>query len=236
MKNSRVEIEPIGVIRSCFEEKFATPRQPGLCPSAWALLHFHEKYRGADFLRGIEGFSHLWIIFGFHQTADQSWSATVRPPRLGGNDRVGVFASRSTYRPNGLGLSLCQLEAVVDGEDGPALRLAGLDCVDGTPVYDIKPYLAYAEAIANARCGYAQESPLRKEVVITAAALPAFSAMNERDQAIVMESLALDPRPAAHQDPARVYGAMLCGKNVRFVVRDAVEVVGIDAIDGGNHL
>ena len=110
-----MNIEPVGVVRSCFGGKFGVPRQPGLCPSAWGRLVFHPPFRGADFLRGVEGFSHLWLVFGFHETADQGWNPTVRPPRLGGNQRVGVFASRSTFRPNGLGLSLVHSIAQLHG-------------------------------------------------------------------------------------------------------------------------
>ena len=105
-------IDPIGTVRSCFGEKFAVPRQPGLCPSAWGRLVFHPAYRSPEAVRGIEGFSHLWLIFGFHETVAQGWKPTVRPPRLGGNQRIGVFASRSTFRPNGLGLSLVRLEGI----------------------------------------------------------------------------------------------------------------------------
>ena len=222
-----MEIEAIGVMRTCFGEKFAVPRQPGLCPSAWGRVHFHEGYRGEDFLRGIEGFSHVWVIFGFHETSEQAWSPTVRPPRLGGNQRVGVFASRSTFRPNGLGLSLCRIEEVAMSPDGPVLRLGGVDLIDGTPVYDLKPYLAYAEAIPDARCGYAADAPASLSVVIDATAERAFAALPVRDQAIIREALALDPRPAAHDDPERIYGTRLCGVNVRFQVGEEVRVVEV---------
>lgn len=225
-----MEIEPIGVMRTCFGEKFATPRQPGLCPSAWGRLEFHEAYRGEDFLRGIEGFSHVWVIFGFHETQGQSWSPTVRPPRLGGNVRVGVFASRSTFRPNGLGLSLCRVEGVE--EEGTVLLLAGVDLIDGTPVYDVKPYLAYAEAVPEACCGYAVEAPVMRNVEVEASVAAAFASLSVRDQLIMREALAQDPRPAAHDDPLRVYGAKLCGVNVRFCVGDVVRIV---AIEGGAY-
>ena len=217
-----MEIEPIGVMRTCFGEKFATPRQPGLCPSAWGRLEFHQPYRGEDFLRGIEGFSHLWIIFGFHQTAGQPWSPTVRPPRLGGNQRVGVFASRSTFRPNGLGLSLCRFEGIENSPTGPILLLGGLDLVEGTPIFDIKPYLAYAESIPQACSGYAEEAPILMEVIIAPEAAADFAALPQRDQAIIREALAQDPRPAVHHDVSRLYGAKLCGLNVRFSVDTAV--------------
>lgn len=223
-----MKIEPIGVLRTCFGEKFAVPRQPGLCPSAWGKLFFHEAYRGEDFLRGIDGFSHVWLIFGFHETLDRGWSPTVRPPRLGGNQRVGVFASRSTHRPNGLGLSLCRLDGIESTSKGPALLLGGVDLIDGTPVYDVKPYLAYAEALPDARCGYADESPQRREVVIEDGVRAAFLALPSRDQKLIEEVLALDPRPAAHDDVNRMYGALLCGWNVKFRVDDQVHLVAIE--------
>jgi tRNA-Thr(GGU) m(6)t(6)A37 methyltransferase TsaA len=223
-----MKIEPIGVLRTCFGEKFAVPRQPGLCPSAWGKLFFHEAYRGEDFLRGIDGFSHVWLIFGFHETLDRGWSPTVRPPRLGGNQRVGVFASRSTHRPNGLGLSLCRLDGIEPTSTGPALLLGGVDLIDGTPVYDVKPYLAYAEALPDARCGYADESPQRREVVIEDSVRAAFLALPSRDQKLIEEVLALDPRPAAHDDVNRTYGALLCGWNVKFRVDDQVHLVAIE--------
>ena len=139
-------LDPIGTVHTCFGGKFGVPRQPGLCPSAWGKLVFHETYRSPEAIRGIEGFSHLWLIFGFHETVAQGWKPTVRPPRLGGNQRVGVFASRSTFRPNGLGLSLVRLEGIdTTANDAPVLLLGGVDLLDGTPVYDIKPYLPYAE-------------------------------------------------------------------------------------------
>ncbi len=215
-----MEIEAIGRLRTCFGEKFAVPRQPGLCPSAWGQLVFEEAYRHADAVRGLDGFSHVWLVFGFHLTADRGWSPTVRPPRLGGNERVGVFASRSTFRPNGLGLSLVSLEGIdFDAGNGPVLNLGGVDLVDGTPVYDVKPYLPYAEALAGASGGFAPEAPVRLPVE-TGGLLDGWE---ERERRIVIEALSLDPRPAAGRDePGREFGAVLCGRNVRFQVEDGV--------------
>jgi len=217
-------LEPIGIIRSCFGGKFGAPRQPGLCPSAWGELVFADGYRNEDSVRGIEGFSHLWLVFGFHETADQGWRATVRPPRLGGNRRVGVFASRSTFRPNGLGLSLVVLEGVdLDREEGPVLQLGGLDLIDGTPVYDIKPYLPYAEAVPDARAGFAGAEIPRLQVEVDESAAEAFASLPERAQALIAEALSLDPRPAVQVgDENRVFGALLCGHNVRFTVSESV--------------
>jgi tRNA-Thr(GGU) m(6)t(6)A37 methyltransferase TsaA len=213
-------LQPIAHVCSCFGSKFAVPRQPGLCPSAWGEVVFEKEFRKADCLRGIEGFSHLWLVFGFHKTLDKGWKPTVRPPRLGGNERVGVFASRSTHRPNGLGLSLVRLEAIeMEGPRSPLLRVGGLDLLDGTPVYDIKPYLAYAESVPEARSGYADAGLEGLEVVVEEQAEAVFDSLSERAQAVVKESLALDPRPAVHADEAqRVYGALMCGHDVRFTV------------------
>lgn len=217
-------IEPIGVIRSCFGGKFGAPRQPGLCPSAFGSLELHQAYRSDEAIRGIEGFSHLWLIFGFHQTLDQGWHPTVRPPRLGGNQRLGVFASRSPFRPNGLGLSLVRLEGVDRSVPAaPVLLLGGLDLIDGTPVFDIKPYLPYAESPADTSGGFASEAPLRLPVVVHDAASAAFGSLPARAQALICEALALDPRPATQtEDDARIFGADLCGCNVRFTIAGGV--------------
>ncbi|MFT3991434.1 MAG: tRNA (N6-threonylcarbamoyladenosine(37)-N6)-methyltransferase TrmO [Luteolibacter sp.] len=223
-------IESIGEIRSCFGEKFAVPRQPGICPSAWGRLVFHEKYRSPEAIRGIEGFSHLWLVFGFHQTLAQGWKPTVRPPRLGGNQRVGVFASRSTFRPNGLGLSLVRLEGVENG----GLLLGGLDLVDGTPVYDVKPYLAYAESVPDARSGFADEEIPRMEVMIDPAVAAKFQKLPARAQAVICEALSLDPRPATHSDDSeRLFGVVMCGCNVKFSIREGMcRVMEIHAVAG----
>ena len=213
-------LDPIGTVRTCFGGKFAVPRQPGLCPSAWGELVFHDAYRSPEAIRGIEGFSHLWLIFGFHAALAQGWKPTVRPPRLGGNQRVGVFASRSPFRPNGLGLSLVRLEGVdTTARDAPVLLLGGVDLLDGTPVYDIKPYLPYAEAIPDAAAGFASPDIPRLQVEITEPAAAEFARLPARAQAVIREALAFDPRPAVQSaDPARVFGASLCGHNVRFTV------------------
>lgn len=217
-------LDPIGIAHSCFGGKFGVPRQPGLCPSAWGELRFHEKYRSPEAIRGIEGFSHLWLIFGFHETVAHGWKPTVRPPRLGGNQRVGVFASRSTFRPNGLGLSLVRLEGIDSASPhAPTLLLGGLDLLDGTPVYDIKPYLPYAESIPGAATGFAGQEIPRLTVCVADEAAAEFSRLPERAQALIREALSLDPRPAVRtEDAGRVFGALLCGRNVRFTVNQGI--------------
>ncbi len=218
-----MEIEPIGILRTCFGGKFGVPRQPGLCPSAWGILEFSEKYRSADAVRGLEGFSHLWLIFGFHETAEKGWHPTVRPPRLGGNERVGVFASRSTFRPNGLGLSLVKLDRIdfvaCEGMPPPLIHVSGVDLIDGTPIFDVKPYLPFVESVTDALCGYAADEISRLSVEIEPAAMEDFQALDERSQRVIREALSLDARPAASPKAAdKIYGAELCGRNVRFRV------------------
>lgn len=211
------------------------PRQPGLCPSAWGRLIFHEAYRSPEAVRGIDGFSHLWLIFGFHETREHGWKPTVRPPRLGGNERVGVFASRSTFRPNGLGLSLVRLEGVdLTVPDAPVLLLAGLDLLDGTPVYDVKPYLPYAEALPSAAVGFAKDEIQRLDVEVGSEAMEDFESLPLRARMVISEALALDPRPATQVAVVgREFGAALCGCNVRFVVSGGVcRILRIERLQG----
>ena len=217
-------LDPIATLATCFGEKFGTPRQPGLCPSAWGRLVFHDSFRSAEAVRGIEGFSHLWLIFGFHATLDQGWTPTVRPPRLGGNRRVGVFASRSPFRPNGLGLSLVRLEGVdTAAADAPVLLLGGVDLLDGTPVYDIKPYLPYAEAVPDATAGFAAAAIPRLALEVADDARDDYDNLPERSREVIREALTLDPRPAVQaEDSGRIYGCRLCGCNVRFTIGDGL--------------
>ncbi len=216
-----MEIEPIGFLRTCFGEKFAVPRQPGLCPAAWGTLELLPEFRTAEAVRGLDGFSHVWLVFGFHKTEGEGWHPTVRPPRLGGNERVGVFASRSTYRPNGLGLSLVALDRIAmgreDGMEPPVLHFSGVDLVDGTPVYDVKPYLPFIEAPPHAKGGYAAEPPARIPVEIEPEAAADFAMLPERSRTVILEVLSLDPRPAASpREEGKTHGALLCGRNVSF--------------------
>jgi tRNA-Thr(GGU) m(6)t(6)A37 methyltransferase TsaA len=152
-------LKTIASIRSCYKEKFGIPRQANLVSEAKAQLHFLPDYQQTGIVNALEDFSHIWLHFIFHKTADKGWHPTVRPPRLGGNQRVGVFASRSTFRPNPLGLSVVRLERIETKSAKPILHLSGCDLLDGTPIVDIKPYLAYADAIPDAQSAYAQTAP-----------------------------------------------------------------------------
>ena len=228
-----MQIEPIGFLKSCYDEKFGTPRQPGLSPASWGILEFSEDYRTIESVRALEGFSHIWLIFGFHLTRGHGWRPTVRPPRLGGNQRVGVFASRSTFRPNGLGLSLVQIVRIErekrEGLKPPALFVSGVDLVNDTPVYDIKPYLPYAESIPNATVGYAAEEIRRYQVEVDASALETFQSLQGKTQQVILEALSLDPRPATTSlDLEKIYGVQICGLNVQFRFRGVTcWIVGI---------
>lgn len=229
---SSVQFTAIGHIRSPFREKFGIPRQPGLAPHALSRLVLSPAYARPECVAGLEEFSHLWLSFVFHGTAEQGWRPTVRPPRLGGNKRVGVFASRSTFRPNPLGLSLVELVAIEQGPGGTELLLRGADLMDGTPVLDIKPYLPYVEAPAQARGGFAPEAPRLLSVHWSAAALSDAESLQLRPGllALIQEVLAQDPRPAYADDPEREYGVWLEQVNVRFCVSPAsVTVLGISA-------
>lgn len=192
--------QQIGVIHSPWKEKFAVPRQPGLITQGSGELHLLSPYNQSDAVRGLENFSHLWVMFIFHQTMAQGWNPTVRPPRLGGNQRMGVFASRSTFRPNPLGMSLVALNGIRIAKQQVILELGSLDLIDGTPVVDIKPYLPFAESIPDAKAGYAQQAPdASMPVIFTAEAqqqLQLLSARYPNLPQFLAEVLAQDPRPA----------------------------------------
>ena len=216
----------IARIRSDFPEKFGIPRQSGLVPQLRAKIAFEPEFRSADALRGIEGFSHLWLIWQFSAAVRESWSPTVRPPRLGGNERVGVFATRSPFRPNPIGLSCVKLEGVGWEEGlGPVIYVSGADLMDGTPIYDIKPYLPYADAHPEARGGFA---PAAKETIRVECAPELLESVPERQRAALLGVLAQDPRPQYQDDPARVYGMSFGGWDVKFRVRSGtLEVVSL---------
>lgn len=222
--NDQLQINPVARIKSEFPTKFGIPRQAGLVEGLRGTVVFEPEYRNPDALRGIEGFSHLWLVWVFHRAARRGWSPTVRPPRLGGNARMGVFATRSPFRPNPIALSAVELAGIEHTPQwGAVLRLRGADLVDGTPVLDIKPYLPYADCISGALGGFAA-APAGEalEVVIPAALLGRVPA--DRREAL-RAVLAQDPRPHYQEDPERVYGFGFAGMEVRFSVADGVLTV-----------
>ena len=214
---------PIGVIHSCFREKFGIPRQAGLVPAARATLELLPPYSQPAAVRGLEGFSHLWLIFVFHGVPAGRWQATVRPPRLGGNRRLGVFATRSPFRPNPIGLSAVKLERIAIHQGQAVLHLAGVDLLEGTPVLDIKPYLPYADRIAEASGGFAPEAPTTGLTVDFSPAARAFcAAWPEGDlQELIRQILRQDPRPAYERTDLepQAYGMKLYHLDVRWETR-----------------
>lgn len=218
------DLSPIGTLQSDYPDKFGVPRQPGLARAARAILTLVPPFDDPLCVRGLDDFSHIWVSFIFHQSPDR-WSPMVRPPRLGGNKKVGVFASRSPNRPNRLGLSLVELERV-DTHRGVRLHLKGADLVDGTPVVDIKPYLPWADSAVEARAGFAPTAPGLLEVTFSAGASAALQARDDGKEMreLIRQVLGQDPRPAYHaSDSGRVYGLPLRDVNVRFQVGEAAD-------------
>ena len=219
-----ITMHTIAHIHTDLPEKFGVPRQSGLVPQLQGTIVFEPDYRNPDALRGLEGFSHLWLIFQFHQAVREGWSPTVRPPRLGGNRRMGVFATRSPFRPNAIGLSCVKLEGVCRDEKlGPVIRVSGADLVDGTPILDIKPYLPYADCPRDATGGFTD--PLETEPLEVECDEALLAGLEAPQRAGLMGVLACDPRPRYQEDPERVYGLAFAGKNVKFTVRDRVLTV-----------
>ena len=216
-------IRPIAHIESDFPEKFGIPRQAGVVEELRARVVFEGEYQNDEALRGIEGFSHLWLIWHFSQTEREGWSPTVRPPRLGGNVRMGVFATRSPFRPNALGLSCVRLLGTEKCEGkGTTLLVAGADLMDGTPIFDIKPYVPYADCHPEAAGGFAPDAGETLRVEFEAAAL---EKIPEEKRAALRGVLANDPRPRYQDDPERVYAMSFSSLTVRFRVREKVLTV-----------
>lgn len=211
-------MQTIAQIRTDFSGKFGVPRQSGLVEELTGKIIFEREYRSADAVRGLEDFSHIWLIWEFSKTADAKWSPTVRPPKLGGNTHVGVFATRSPFRPNPLGLSCVRLERIeLSKELGPVLYVSGADLVDKTPIYDIKPYLPYADCRLDATGGFTDSiKQTLLEVEIPAHLLEKLP-LEKREA--VKKVLALDPRPSYQNDADRIYGFGFAGYEVRFCVQ-----------------
>lgn len=222
---------PVGIVHSPYKEKFSVPRQPGLVPAAEATLELYPPYNQPDAVRGLEGYSHLWLVFVFHQTMEKGWRPTVRPPRLGGNERMGVFATRSTFRPNPIGLSVVELTGVTVHRGSVLLHLRGGDLVDRTPVLDIKPYIPYADSLPHARAEIASSPPdclMRVDFSDTARQqLQTNKASHPGLRALIEQVLALDPRPAyrRHDDDPREYAVHLESFNVRWRVSSGQTLV-----------
>lgn len=212
-----MEMTPIAHIQSDFSEKFGIPRQSGLVEELTAVVVFERSYRDPSALRGLEGFSHIWLIWEFSQARREGWSPTVRPPRLGGNQRLGVFATRSPFRPNPIGLSCVRLvEVRQDQKLGPVLVVAGADLLDGTPIYDIKPYLPYADCRPEAVGGFAAQ-PKGADLEVDCPP-ELLRRIPEDKRSALLAVLAQDPRPQYQDDPDRVYGMSFGGLEVKFQV------------------
>lgn len=221
MMTDPIALRIIARIHSDFPTKFGIPRQSGLVDALRATVVFEPPYRSPEALRGLEGCSHIWMLWQFSQALRQQWSPTVRPPRLGGNTRMGVFATRSPFRPNGIGLSSVRLEAIEwQSTDGPLLHVAGADLMDGTPILDIKPYLPYTDCHPEATGGFALQQTDGVLRVDFPAPLLARVPPDRRDALVAV--LAQDPRPAYQDAPDRVYGMAFAGCEVRFCVEGGV--------------
>lgn len=235
---SDMNITPIAHIRTDFPEKFGIPRQSGLADGLEGRIVFERQFRSRDAVRGLEGFSHLWLIWEFsaNRRGGQgaaptdcaglpAWQPTVRPPRLGGNASMGVFATRSPFRPNPLGLSCVELVRVdYEAAEGPVIHVRSADLMDGTPIYDIKPYIKYADSRPHARCGYVDALDERSLKVVIPKEVSVAMPDPSKLPALV-QVLSLDPRPSYQNDPEREYGLSFAGCNVRFVVADGVLTV-----------
>ncbi len=223
-------IRPIAHIRTDFKEKFGIPRQSGRVPALTGCIVFLPEFRNPDALRGIEGFSHLWLIFDFSLSHREEWSPTVRPPRLGGNTKIGVFASRSPFRPNPIGLSSVGLVRVEHtANEGDVLVVSGADLLDGTPIYDIKPYLPFSDSHPDAVGGYAD--PVRDHRLTVDFPAELLVRIPEEKQQALTDCLSEDPRPSHQDDPVRVYSMRFAEFDVHFTVNDGrATVVSVDDI------
>lgn len=230
-----MNIEPIAYFKSPFSSKFGIPRQSGIVKELQGEIHFTDKFRRTEALKGIEGFDYLWLIWEFSENPrneDASgWKATVRPPRLGGNTNIGVFATRSPFRPNPLGLSCVKFEKVDFGaEDAPVIHVLGADLMDGTPIYDIKPYIVYTDSHPEASSGFVDKTGWKPLEVIFSeeTSIQLRNLLEPAEMEVLTEVLSQDPRPHYQNDPGKVYGMPFKGLDIHFVVKDNVlTVIGL---------
>ncbi len=228
MKQEEMIIKPIAHIHCDYKAKFGIPRQSGLINSVPAKIIFLPEYRNPDAFRGLEGYSHLWLLWQFSEAVREGWSPTVRPPRLGGNKRMGVFATRSPYRPNPIGLSSVKIISIdLNTSKGPVIEIAGADLLDGTPIYDIKPYLAYTDSHAEASSGFALTDHAPKSEVIIRDEL--MNKIPEEHRACIIDILAEDPRPGYQDDASRVYVLEYANFEIAFSVQDG-KIIVVDII------
>ena len=226
-----MELKIIAKIHTDFPTKFGIPRQSGLVDELKAKIIFEPEYRVADAVRGLEDFSHIWLIWQFSEAVRDGWSPTVRPPRLGGNKRMGVFSTRAPFRPNAIGLSSVKLERVEITRDlGPVLHVSGADLMDGTPIFDIKPYLPYVDSHPEATGGFAQPLTSYELEVDFPEELLERVATAKREALIAI--LKQDPRPAYQKDPDRVYGFPFAGQEIKFTVDDERGVLTVRNVEG----
>ncbi|WP_392558458.1 tRNA (N6-threonylcarbamoyladenosine(37)-N6)-methyltransferase TrmO [Orbus mooreae] len=222
-----INLTPIGTIHSPYKEKFGVPRQPNLVPLGKGELHLLPPFNNPECVKGLEQFSHLWLLFIFNHTIEQGWQNTVRPPRLGGNEKVGVFASRSTFRPNPIGLSAVELHDIINVNGQIILKLGSVDIVDKTPIIDIKPYIPYSDCYPNAAASYANNKPLPSlTVIFSNKAIEQLKSLPEL-QELIIQVVSQDPRPAYKKKSTRpqIFGITLSNMNIRFEVENNIATI-----------
>ena len=230
MQGERI-IRPIAYIENDFDEKFGIPRQSGLVPQLQAKILFEPEFRDVQAVKGLEDFDYIWLIWEFSKAVRENWSPLVRPPKLGGNTYMGVFATRSPFRPNSLGLSCVKLEKVEteDRENGPVLYVSGADLLNGTPIYDIKPYLPYTDSHPRAAGGFTDM--VKQDLLQVEFPAQLLEHIPEEKREALTGILAQDPRPSYQKDPKRVYGLTFAGKNVKFrIVEEVVQVFEVEDV------
>lgn len=218
----------IAHIENDFDTKFGVPRQSGLIDAVESRIVFEPDFRNVESLRGLEGFSHIWLLWDFSEAHRQEWSPTVRPPRLGGNRRMGVFATRSPFRPNPIGLSSVRITRIeLSTPRGPVIHVSGADLMNGTPILDIKPYLPHIDSHPEATAGFAEETARQKELEVRGLELLA-DKLDERQLEALRHILAADPRPHYHNDPTRLYGMRYAGIDIKFSVNEGILTIGAE--------